>query len=850
MHSWLNIFPGTRQKQNIDSLRLKIERFRNLLGENNRALDLLADAEEKLGGDFLFDIQYIRSLARELEDSIGKVVLDLNFITGNRYVSLNDAFEKIRARVNDVLASKIIIPDTPYVLTLEEINWDVVNAAGEKMANLGEIKKRLNYNVPDGFVITSHACKMFFDKIKLTDQIGAMPDASGAENLTAKDVHIKLGGLISDADVPGNIKKAIRQAASSLEKKMGKKILFAVRSSALGEDGELSFAGLHETFLGVKSSELLSAYKGVVASLFSPRAVAYRRSRGEALSWAVMAVGCLQVIPAISSGVVYTLDPNAPEGDIMIVTATPGLGKLVVEGEASVDRFMVSRSFPHRVVSREVPEKDKMYEIHPEGGIHLVPVPASRKSVPSVSDEFLSALASAALRIERYKKTPQDIEWAQDENGDFVVLQTRPLQIQADSTNISRKLSKAVKRHKILISDHGTVTCRGIGYGRVVKVTDGEMFKNVQEGAVLVAHHSSPHLAELVPRASAVITDIGAPTGHLATVTRELRVPSIMDVGIATRVLKDDMEVTVDAEENIVYEGKVEELLLYQLLKKSSYEDTLEFRLLRRLLKNIAPLNLRNPQSENFSPRHCETYHDITRFAHEMAVEYLMERQKGGWKKSSPYCKKVIMNVPLDLMVIDISGGELLKSCGIECRINEIDCEPLRVLLEGISAPGAWSSEPAEMDFDSFMSSVTRPSVMTQVRTRVPERNLAIVSEQYLNLNLHLGYHLNQVDAYVSDARNDNYIYFRFIGGVTNITRRSRRAKMISIILERHDFVVETLGDFIVARLKKLERQIMLERLKMIGYLIGFTRQMDVQMRNDSMIKKGVDQFAESIYDN
>ncbi|HUT53332.1 MAG TPA: hypothetical protein VM658_08080, partial [bacterium] len=71
-----NIFRGARKKQGLQALRLKIEKFRGLLSENNRALDLLADAEEKLGGDFVFDSQFILNLARELDDSVGKVVHD------------------------------------------------------------------------------------------------------------------------------------------------------------------------------------------------------------------------------------------------------------------------------------------------------------------------------------------------------------------------------------------------------------------------------------------------------------------------------------------------------------------------------------------------------------------------------------------------------------------------------------------------------------------------------------------------------------------------------------------------------------------------------------------------------
>jgi len=208
------------------------------------------------------------------------------------------------------------------------------------------------------------------------------------------------------------------------------------------------------------------------------------------------------------------------------------------------------------------------------------------------------------------------------------------------------------------------------------------------------------------------------------------------------------------------------------------------------------------------------------------------------------------MAVPLDLAVIDLGGGLEVEGDDPRCTIDQIRCIPLGALLEGLNAPGAWSTEPADMDLGSFLSSAMGPSVLSASANGPPRRNLAVVSDRYLNLNLYLGYHFNQVDSYVSDVRNDNYIHFRFAGGLTDLARRARRVRMISIILEKQNFVVDVKGDFIVARLKKFERATMLARLRMLGLLIGFTRQMDVRMRGDFMIAKGVDEFMQALYNS
>ena len=189
----------------------------------------------------------------------------------------------------------------------------------------------------------------------------------------------------------------------------------------------------------------------------------------------------------------------------------------------------------------------------------------------------------------------------------------------------------------------GEVACRGIGSGRVHVVTEDEDFDTLPEDVVLVSRTSTPRLAAAIGRASAVLTDVGTATGHLAAIAREFRVPTILDTEIATRVLRDAGEVTVDAEENVVYAGRVGELLHYQLLRSSAYAETAEFRLLRRMLKSIAPLNLNDPQSPNFVPQKCVTCHDIIRFAHEKAVEQLTE---GYWVRPS---KAQPLRAPVDL---------------------------------------------------------------------------------------------------------------------------------------------------------------------------------------------------------
>jgi pyruvate,water dikinase len=122
-----------------------------------------------------------------------------------------------------------------------------------------------------------------------------------------------------------------------------------------------------------------------------------------------------------------------------------------------------------------------------------------------------------------------------------------------------------------------------------------------------------------------------------------------------------------------------------------------------------------------------------------------------------------------------------------------------------------------------------------------------VVLKPYMNLHLRLGYHFNIVDAYMCDNINDNTISFRFLGGVTDFLRRSRRAKFIATVLERYDFRVDVHGDLVVGRIKKLPLARMTSRMRMLGGLIGYARQLDARMHSDAQIAHHVEIFTSAM---
>ena len=822
----------TRSKAPVPFVVL-FKKFKSVLERNNRILTLMADMGDKLGGEYVFDRRYIESACEELADQIFKLVSDLSILNRCRNVPLFVAFENVRQEIADELAGRHHFPDTPATLPLSELRGDMAEAAGGKFAMLGELKNVLQLPVPDGFVVTTKAFSEFMERNGLPDFIREQTKLLDAdEEGNIREVSRRVRERILAASLPRTLGRGIAESLADLARRGGRipKSL-AVRSSAWNEDGETSFAGQYESVIGVPPSGVADAFKRVVAGAYSPEAWLYRRRRGFREHEAVMAVGCQVMIDSKASGGLYTYAPLTQKEEGIFVSAAWGLCAPVMSGEIETDSYLIGRRAPFPMLSREIAHKGSRMVLGSKGGTGFEDVPALAADAPCLTEADLALLGEVSLSLEKYFKRPQDVEWTLDASDRLYVLQSRPMVFYGEPARRTGAIDAATSQAEIVFSGRGDVVQRGVAMGSVHVVRTDADLADFPFGAILVAHHTSPRYSRVMARAQGILTDIGSPAGHMAAVAREFRLPTIVGCGVATEMLKTGDEITVDATQNVVYRGLVKELRYFELTEEAVYEDSYEYRLLRRLLKKITPLNLVDPHSPSFTPASCRTYHDITRYIHEQAVAELIALSEDRRGILDATARKLRSPLPLNLSVIDLDSEATGDT--EELDIAGLHSLPLRELLSGLIDSGMWSTDPVPVDMGSFMASLTRTLGVSGPGSEKLGRNLAVVSSEYMNLNLHLGYHFVLVDAYVGDVINDNALYFRFLGGVTDFSRRARRAGCIAKILERADFRVELHGDLVIGRLKKFDKDAMRAKLRLLGGLVGFTRQLDVRMARD-----------------
>ncbi|OWY05242.1 phosphoenolpyruvate synthase [Thioclava sp. F1Mire-8] len=462
------------------------------------------------------------------------------------------------------------------VIPFDSLRREDVALVGGKNSSLGEMVQELGakgIQVPPGFATTADAYRMFLDENKLTEAIAGYLADYDADKISLHVAGQSIRDTIVAGDWPAPTEAAIREAYRDLSKRAGvPEVSVAVRSSATAEDlPDASFAGQQETYLNVwGEEELLTACRKCYASLFTDRAITYRKLRGFNHLDVALSVGVQQMVRSDigGSGVMFSIDTETGFDKVVLISAAWGLGENVVQGAVTPDEFQVYKPFLGKtgikpIIERKLGAKEiKMIYAGPDAPnpVRNVPTSKAERGRFVLSDDEVLDLAQQAATIEAHYGQPMDMEWAKDGvTGKLYIVQARPETVQ------SHVSAGSLRRYTI--GAHGPVVVNGlsvgeqIATGRVCLIEDVKDIDDFVDGSILVTSTTDPDWVPVMKRASAIITDHGGRTSHAAIVSRELGVPAVVGCGDATHVLHDEQEVTVccaEGDEGLVYDGFAE----------------------------------------------------------------------------------------------------------------------------------------------------------------------------------------------------------------------------------------------------------------------------------------------------
>lgn len=821
-------------------LEKRYNAFKVLLTHNNNVLNSISDIQERVASQ-LITLPYFNKEITNLLNQMDTFVEALNDLSHGRYKWLNEVLNEIKEDIlKDLLTESLDKPQLIYPLNL--LSSIMSLEVGGKAGNLGEVKNILHVPTPEGFVISS-ACyskiisengidkliDILMDEIKSYEDTQAIIDAS-------KRIH----DLIMEARIPEDIQEEIIKMAD----KLNDISLFAVRSSAIGEDGRFSFAGQFKSLLGIRKEEILKAYREVCASLYSERAIKYRLANKIPQDHNIaMSVLVLELIKSKVSGVVYSLNPVTLDSDELIVTGVWGLGISAVDGSISPDTYCLDRKNNGKILRQEIGNKESEYIIDESGKVKRIPVAGEKALKPCLNEEILHKIYDISMMIEKHFGIPQDIEWAIDSMGWLYILQARPLSmkrpivckfINVDETPVLK----------------GDPVSSGAEAGPVFVIN--EKINTVPRGVIIISKTMDPEFAKFIPQSSGLIAETGSPATHLASVAREYQKPAITNAKNATGLFTNGEIITIDANQGKVYRGYIDSLIKMRLYEaESSIQDDKNLPLMKRIMKKVLPLTLTKLQDNvalevAVKREDFKTLHDIIRFVHEASVREMFQL---GVKGESVVSHTMIdPQVPLKFYIIDIEGGISPRAVFKKrIEISDIQSRPFLSLWKGMTHEGVSWTGPVQFDLGGFFSVMSRSFVEGNVTER-GGKAYVILSKDYLNFHCRLAYHFTVIDSVCSEESENNYITFRFEGGGAGADGRMRRILLLKDILQALYFRVDIKGDFLTGVFRGGSIHETESRLDQLGRLMAFTRQLDMTLRDEDIRRRYVNAFLEGLY--
>ncbi|MCB2173924.1 hypothetical protein KQH41_01515 [bacterium] len=283
------------------------------------------------------------------------------------------------------------------------------------------------YRVPPLLCLTTAAYDSFVGQAGLKERISLELNRKDLTDMRWEelwDAALRIKALFRATPFPSSLRTTVIDAVD--RRFHGAPLV--VRSSAPTEDTrDASFAGLHETVVGVRGDQQpIDAVVTVWASLFSDRALLYRQELGLDSESSSMAVIIQELVASDCSGVAFT---RAPYDDAsMVIEAVYGQNQGLVDGDIEPDRWMIERE-TGRIRQHQAPQSRTVQMVYGSNGLIQEKLAPHKSATAPLAFRQIGEVAALALDVEGHEGVPQDLEWTIADDQ-LYLLQARPITTQ------------------------------------------------------------------------------------------------------------------------------------------------------------------------------------------------------------------------------------------------------------------------------------------------------------------------------------------------------------------------------------------------------------------------------------
>jgi pyruvate, water dikinase len=765
-------------------------RYQHVLSPYDEAMDLMAEFEMREHTADTLKMDAVKRLYDRLQLAVQKIIVALGDLGDSRCGDLLKTHQHFDRHTTPLFDPALSLPAHPILVSLQDIHAEMAPFVGHKAAHLAAIGNTLNLPVPQGFVLTARAFDGFMTENELPGMIDAYLRDLSLENAGHIDERCEaIRRLILEAPVPRKIEAAIQDQLRQWQTNHEQPIYAAVRSSAIGEDTEVSFAGQFATLLNVPARSVLNAYKEVLASKYNSGAVLYRMRCGHDDRTTPMAVIIMAMVDARASGVVYTRNPSQPEQADLQISAIRGLGEYLMSGDSAPYVIGVCRR-TGRITTHHTARQSHWITALPQGGTRLERLAPEDQKHPPIDNASARCLADWGERLEQHFGSPQDVEWAIDNARHLYLLQSRSLGLDAppppESTDVLPLESLSV------LHVGGRKACSGIVTGRIYHAGP-VLSEAIPADSILVIPKAGPEYASTIARVRGVIATKGSAASHLASVAREFGVPMIVDTGLAPDRWHQGQWVTLYADNLTVYAGRIPAGGGRSSQPLSDPFESPLRRRLRALSNRITHCHIDAPTEKPLSDK-AFTIHDLIQQAHGFALETLHTRRT---ETGNP------------VQAIHWTGANVATDFN----------------LRPVSAP---SIKPVGNQFlKAFWSGLSWSHRKTATDRRLLIDGYAFMADASLYVTMPFDRQPSMLDVCQLSGHAPDHIRLRVVGGTGPYYHRCLRTRFLAEVLEELGFSLHIKGSLLDASVASDNFAHSLDLLHHTGRLLAFSRKTD-----------------------
>jgi pyruvate, water dikinase len=538
----------------------------------------------------------------------------------------------------------------------------------------------------------------------------------------------------------------------------------------------------------------------------------------------------------LASGVAYPAK-ETDVADALSIKAVWGWWPAVQEGTVRARRYRVAQDQVTELTSPETGPQEQWLTYHPDQGFVMAPLPHEFHEQPCLTEGEAREIAGYYRQLNSSYPDLQEVEWGLGPNREVILLRSLPHERPSFQESPGHQ-----KAQRPLFSQ-GLTIYPGAASGPAFHIDVERIPDNlsVPDRAVLFANKPALSLAPFLEKIAALVVETGEPYSHLAFLARDRRVPAIFAVGEGTSHIPEGTLISADTRHLEISAGPPEPAspeLAFGAARPLAAE------LLERVSPYLFPLNT-DLSGKPAAPSTCRSIHDVLLYA-----SAVRKNEMFCFSLHSDIDRKDAVNLVtgrlVPIMVIDAGGG--LSAPGSSVTFEAVSSIPFHAFLDGMMSIPWPKARP--LDVKGFISVIGVTSTTPRAEDQLRRLSFALLSREYMNFSLCLGYHASTIEAYVGNNLDSNYIRFHYQGGAASIDRRLRRLQLIGEILTQLGFDVTVSGDLLDGMLAGEPEPRLLKKMEILGRLEVYTKQMDMVMSDDAAVSSYVAGFLEKHCDS